>query len=65
MVIHKAVQRIIRNNVILTTTLCGRSHSKSQDGFNSTDNNNGVNCKFCKKIMDNPSHWKFKMYLAR
>lgn len=34
-----------------TSTMCGRSHSESKDGFNSTDDPAKVTCKECRRLM--------------
>lgn len=43
-----------RRNGLLTTTLCGRMSSKSQDGINSTDDPAKVTCKFCLRALSEP-----------
>lgn len=62
MKVHKAVQ-VETIDTIITFTLCKRSHSKSTDGYNSTDNDNEVTCKLCLGIMQDATHWRHKKYL--
>jgi len=64
MVLHRSVQTE-RGDMIITTTLCGRSNRLSDDIFNSTEKNNDVTCKFCIQIQNNVKHWRFRKYLDK
>lgn len=65
MVVHLAVQIERDNgNTILTTTLCGRSNKRSEDGTNSSTLHYRVDCELCKAIMSNPNHWRNRKFLA-
>lgn len=47
----------------ITTTLCGRESGESVDGANAECENEAVDCKLCRRIMANKSHWAHRKYL--
>lgn len=47
----------------VTGTVCGREHSQSEDGTNSTDNPADVTCALCLKVIADPKHWRHRKYM--
>lgn len=60
---HLAVQTKAVFGGTMTTTLCGRMSSKSEDGMNSGEREE-VTCEHCKSILTNPKNWRYRKYLA-
>jgi hypothetical protein len=60
---HLAVSKTTEGRTI-TSTLCDFYSNKAEDGFNSTTDQNEVNCKRCMKIIAEPTHWRHRKFLT-
>ncbi len=52
MKLHKSDNRTNAQGWTRYRTLCRRSNAACSDGLNIADNDDGVTCLFCRKIMD-------------
>ena len=50
-------------NMTITGTVCGREHSQSVDGTNSTADHAEVTCKLCLRIIQDPKCWRYRKYV--
>lgn len=48
-----------------TGTLCGSQSQESKDGTNAEASVDKVDCRNCKKIIADPTHWRHRRYLGR